>query len=153
MKTGGLEIRLIDASFKSALISLFQQIKDNGDDVFFHPHPFTVEHANKIANYNGKDLYYIMSDGEIIIGYAMLRGWDEGYDIPGLAIFISPPFRGSGFGKHFMTFLHMAAKRRGAKKIRLKVDKHNSIAFELYNQMGYTFESEKKNQWIGFKHV
>jgi len=52
-----------------------------------------------------------------------------------------------------MSFLHLAAKRKGAEKIRLKVYKENGDAYLLYINMGYLFESEEDGQLVGFKYV
>jgi len=153
MKSDGLEIRKVYSGCKKSLLSFLRKIKKTGDDNFFHPHPFTEEQIDKIINCCGKDLYYVMVDGETIIGYAMLRGWEEGYEIPSLAITIDKSFRGSGFGKLFMSFLHSAAKRKGAKKIRLKVYKDNINADSFYRNIGYFFESEEEGQLVGFKCV
>ena len=64
-------------------------------DKFFHPHPFTTEAARERAAYTGKDLYYVVIEGDEILGYGMLRGWDEGYEVPSLGIVIHPAHRGS----------------------------------------------------------
>ena len=49
--------------------------------------------AKKIATYEGDDLYFLQIKDNEIAGYAMLRGWDEGYTIPSLGIALHPDFQ------------------------------------------------------------
>ena len=145
-----LEIRIVNETLEQPLAEFFLALKGAGDDRHFHPHPFTDEEASKRAHYLGKDCYYVLVEGDKVLGYGMLRGWDEGYEIPSLGIAIHPSARGAGLGKLLMHFLHVAAQRRGARKIRLKVYPGNSVAVKLYKDLGYTFQAEEAGQLIGF---
>ena len=49
-----------------------------------------------------------------------------------------------------MHFLHAAARRRGAEKVRLKVKMNNSRAVNLYQGLGYKFESQEGPFLVGF---
>jgi len=145
-----LEIKKINFSIEKQLCIFFHDLIQNRDDLFFHPHPFTSEYAKIISYYSGEDLYYVLTEKNAILGYAMLRGWDEGYEIPSLGIIIHYTVRNRGFGKLFMTFLHHAAKMKGAKKIRLKVHPSNKKAIQLYQNLGYVFNDMEKTELIGF---
>lgn len=144
-----LEIKLIDGSIEGQLSRFFRVIKNSGSDKYFHPHPFNEEEARKRSVYRGKDLYYVLSEGEEIIGYGMLRGWDEGYEVPSLGIIVHPDLRGEGMGKMFVHFLHAAAKRKGAKQVRIKVRLDNTEAVNLYKNIGYVLEGEEEGQTVG----
>jgi len=110
---------------------------------------------NRITHYKGKDLYYLLVEDEKVLGYGLLRGWDEGYQIPSLGIAIRPSVRCLGLGRILMDFLHLAAYRRGARKVRLRVRKNNEKAIGLYRSFGYVFEEDRKqpNYLIGFKNL
>jgi len=149
MPRSGLEIRQINSTLNSALRQFFSVIKESGDEKFFHPHPFDIGSADRISSYRGHDLYYAMCHENRVIGYGMLRGWDAGYEIPSLGIIIHPEMRESQLGGLFMNFLHIAARLRGAKKIRLKVYPENRQALSLYQKLGYVFESEEDGQLVG----
>jgi ribosomal protein S18 acetylase RimI-like enzyme len=120
------------------------------DDSKFHPHPFSIQEATRLCNINSKDLYYVVMDRDNVAAYGMLRGWDEGYDVPSLGIYVSSDYRGLGIGKMFMQFLHCAAKNAGAKRIRLKVDRDNTPAVMLYDALGYKLEVLDDKQYLGF---
>lgn len=129
---------------------LFETIQNDPDANRFHPHPFNEEYAARITNYNGQDIYLgAFEDGELI-GYGMLRGWDAGYQIPSLGIYLAPRARGRGMSMVFMNSLHQHAREIGATRIRLKVYPENIRAVRLYGRMGYIFTSEEDGQLIGY---
>ncbi len=144
-----LEFRKLCPDMASCLAVFFRELKKAGDDRTFHPHPFTDEEAARLAGYNGKDLYYVAVDETLVLAYGMLRGWDEGYEIPSLGIALHPLSRGTGLAAAFMEFLHAAARRNGARKIRLKVYPDNIIAVRLYEGLGYRFASQETGQLVG----
>jgi ribosomal-protein-alanine N-acetyltransferase len=150
MNDSVLECRAVRPDIVDSLGELFERLRQAGTEDFFHPHPLTANEAVKRANYLGRDLYYVLADGKVLIGYGMLRGWDEGYDIPSIGLALDASARGQGYGRMFMHFLHAAAARRGAKKIRLKVHRENGRAIELYKSLGYEFGQEEGEQLVGY---
>lgn len=143
----------VSSSWVEKLSQFFKDLVANNDDMYFHPHPLTYEMAKRIATYEGDDLYFIQIKDNEITGYAMLRGWDEGYKIPSLGIAMHPNFRNQGLGRNFMEFLHIQAKSTGAGKVRLKVFSGNEGARHLYESLGYSFTDEEKGQLIGYCEI
>jgi len=115
----------------------------------FHPHGFSHEDAYRLCNYTGKDLYYVITNDEDIVGYGLVRGWDEGFEVPSLGIYVSEKYRGKGIARMFMSFLHLSAKLKGAKQMMLKVYKDNFKAIRLYVSLGYVFKEHDDDQFIG----
>ena len=144
-----LEYIIISQERFSELLKFFRVINKNNDEKYFHPHPFNQATAEKIANYSGKDLYFLQIFNKDVSGYGMLRGWDEGFINPSLGIIIHPLFRGKGLGLNFMNFLHEQSRIKKASKVRLKVYSGNSAAVKLYKNMGYRFSRYDNNQLIG----
>jgi ribosomal-protein-alanine N-acetyltransferase len=145
-----LECRVLCPELRETIARFFQRIAAAGADKFFHPHPFTPEEAARLAHYVGKDVYYaLLLDGEMV-GYGMLRGWDDGYEEPSVGIAVDPMTHGRGYGRLIMEFLHVAARDRGAKRIRLKVYPNNARAIEIYRSLGYKFQGEEEGQLLGF---
>lgn len=79
----------------------------------------------------------------------MLRGWDEGFDIPSLGIAIHPEYQRMGAGRVLMHFLHLAARHKGAKRVRLKYDLANKRVRQFYESFGYLFSSEDQLENLG----
>lgn len=140
-----LEMVRLEPRWTGALREFFQDLQGNGDDIFFSPHPSDEKSLRQIASSNGRDLYYLLVEEEKILGYGLLRGWDEGFQVPSLGVAIHPSVRGAGIGKMFMSFLHDLARRRGASRVRLRVHMKNEAAICLYTSFGYVFE-EDNNQ-------
>jgi phosphomannomutase/ribosomal protein S18 acetylase RimI-like enzyme len=129
---------------------LFSLIAEDPLAKNFHPHPFNQEQARIIAEYKGQDLYLGLFENEDLIGYGMLRGWDAGYEIPSLGLYLAPVARGRGLAERLMHALHKAAFELNAPSVRLKVYPDNIPAVNLYKRMGYFFPSEENGQLVGY---
>jgi GNAT superfamily N-acetyltransferase len=149
-----LEFRRPSPGLQSALARFFAHLRETGEDTRFHPHPFTPEAARERCAYRGADLYCVAIVGDAVLGYGMLRGWDEGYAVPSLGIAIHADARGIGLGRALMLYLHAEARRRGAERIRLKVYPDNEAALTLYRSLGYEFEPGLKcGQLVGYMRL
>jgi len=144
-----LEMHLASQQWEGPLKEFFRVLQAEGVERHFHPHPLTDAQAERIARYKGRDLYYVLVDGRSVLGYGMLRGWNAGYDVPSLGIVIHPAARHAGLGLLFMRFLHVAAKRNGVNKVRLKVYPDNTAAMKLYTGLGYSFTHQEDKQMVG----
>jgi RimJ/RimL family protein N-acetyltransferase len=80
----------------------------------------------------------------------MLRGWDEGYQVPSLGIALHAQARGTGLARAFMLYLHQVARWQGAKRVRLRVFPDNIPARRLYESLGYAFQTGNDEQLVGF---
>lgn len=150
-----LELIRLSPEWQEDLQRFLDDLKSGGDDVFFSPHPADADSIRRIAAYDGKDVYYLLVEQGKILGYGMLRGWDDGYSVPSLGLAIHPSARGQGLGKMLMVLLHLLASRRGADMVRLRVCVNNEKALNLYESLGYAFE-EDRNQagfLVGFKSL
>ena len=144
-----LEFRVLRPELLAGLGAFFRAFAQGPDQAFFHPHPMTDEVAARICRYDGRDLYYAACAGGNVLAYGLLRGWEEGFEIPSLGIAIHPEARGRGLARPFMAFLHAAAKSRGAARVRLTVYNDNQRAVELYRRLGYTFEAKNDRELVG----
>jgi len=145
-----MECLRLTTQWKEPLLEFLSALLDSNDTQNFYPHQFTAEAVEQIIHNSHSDLYYVLVEGDHVLGYGLLRGWDEGFEIPSLGIAIHPNARGIGLGRALMLFLSVAAKRKGARKIRLRVKLDNLRARALYESLGYKFESEENNYLIGF---
>lgn len=151
MVTHTPEIFLLRPENSEALTELFTAIAADPVSSFFHPHPFTEKDSVRICHYQGLDRYFGLSVDGKLLGYGMLRGWDEGFADPALGIYLLPELRRTGAGKLLMQHLHLASHLSGASRIRLKVYPDNASALRLYQAMGYRFDNsiDKDGQLLG----
>jgi GNAT superfamily N-acetyltransferase len=145
-----LEFSRVTARHERGLAAFFQDLCSASDERWFHPHPLTAAHAARLADYRGRDLYYVATRGEAVLAYGLLRGWDEGYETPSLGIAVHPASRGRGLARPFMIFLHAAARQQGARRVRLRVYPDNTPARRLYESLGYRLEPGPDGQLVGF---
>jgi len=121
----------------------------------FYPHPFTLDYMLYIMCKNTQDFYCVIKDTatEDIIGYGILRGWDEGFAVPSLGIALDKDHRGKGLGKFLMEYLFIIAKLRGCTKIRLRVHAKNNTAINMYKKLGFVLAEPMDEYMEGFKEL
>jgi len=144
-----LECRKLTIEWKQQLVNFLRDLEKAGESKYFHPHLFTDEALNRVVQYTGKDIYYILIEEDTVLGYGLLRGWDEGYKTPSLGIAIHPSARNTGLGTMFMHFLHTAARRNGATQVRLRVYPENVKGIKLYKDLGYKFKTKESKYLVG----
>lgn len=144
-----LECRRLTPADVGALLEFLGELEAAGDAALFHPHPFTAEALAPLADPACPDLYYLLREGQAVLGYGLLRGWAEGYAVPSLGIAIRARARGQGLGRALMLFLHAAAARRGADRVRLRVRRDNGAAIALYKSLGYDFAPGEGELLVG----
>jgi len=143
----------IDSGFieqnKKSIDNFFERNKD--DYQFFHPHAFSSDGLLSEISNKPLDYFVFLIESGDILGYGMLRGKSEGYEVPSLGIIIDINFRGIGISGLLMNHLHEIAKDYGSSKIRLSVYKENKKAISLYSKLGYNFAEKNKDELIGIK--
>lgn len=144
-----LEVTLLRPATIEALLALLRAIERAGEVQWFQPHAFTAEHLSTLCDPDKRDLHYVLGNSSSVFGYGLLRGWDEGFEIPSLGIAIHPDYRDLGFGTVLMNFLHCAARLRGSERVRLRVNAANAAAISLYSRVGYRFEDSAEDSATG----
>lgn len=101
--------------------------------------PFNFEKATirKILNLANKDKYFGIFFQDEIAGFYMLRGFDEGYDIPSYGVWISPKYSGKGLAGLTIAHAISYCKILGVKGILLKVHPDNNSAKHIYEKAGF----------------
>ena len=146
-----MEIRRLGYEHIDELVDLYKFNKKEFD--YFTPHPFTREVLTKIIEETVHDLYYVVIFNSTAIGYGMLRGMDEGYNVPSLGIAVDKAVYGTGVATTLMEFLEAISRLRGYKKMRLRVYTENTRAFHFYIKLGYTYEPYDNESVLGFKEL
>ena len=89
----------------------------------------------------------VMTDGEEVIGYAVL--WvilDQG-ELANLALTTSR--RGAGLGSHLLQHVLDRARERGVLKLFLEVRASNARAIDLYHRFGFQDVGIRKDYYRG----
>ena len=139
-----LTLREIDLYSRGTLDAVFDEIVTGEDNKLFHPHPFTKEFAAHLSSYSGRDYYALAFCAKDVVGYAMLRGWDEGYAVPTVGLYICRKYRGRKFALPLLRQLRLEALQRGAVEMMAKVAVENIRSMRAFISAGFTTRREEK---------
>jgi [ribosomal protein S18]-alanine N-acetyltransferase len=128
--------------WEQGLGRLFAALAEADEQRLFDPHPHDPETLARIAARSDADLYCLLVEGDKVLAYGLLRGWDEGFEIPSLGVAVHPAARSIGLGALLMQYLETMAAYRGAPGVRLRVLRTNTAAVALYAGRGYRFEDD-----------
>jgi RimJ/RimL family protein N-acetyltransferase len=135
------ELQSDQASTLSALI--LNTPKDHTK--YFTPFSFEEDSIQNIINNAVNDKYFGILINDELVGFYMLRGFDEGFEVPSYGVWISDKLSGLGLSKltlqHAITF----CKINNIKKIMLKVHPENIIAKSIYETFGFNQEGFDDN--------
>lgn len=139
-----LEIRIREVSTADAqeLARFFDANATSATLRHFRPFRLDAKTAHQIAVLPRRDGYYVAILGQRIVGLSMLRGWDEGFEIPSFGVVIDERLRGQGVGRRLTLWTLEAAQRRGCRRVRLSVNATNRVGVRLYESLGFIRQSE-----------
>jgi ribosomal protein S18 acetylase RimI-like enzyme len=109
----------------------------------FDPFPLTEEQAVRIATEPRQDRYYAAVAGDEIVGMAMLRGWDEGYEVPSFGVVVDAARHGRGIGARLTDHAIEQARALGSPGVRLSVYGTNHVAQRMYVARGFVEQARE----------
>jgi ribosomal-protein-alanine N-acetyltransferase len=148
-----VQIDLLRAADGTDLARLFERLATDPETIsFFHPHPLTSEYAERLCARAPlrKDRYWLARYDGRPVGYSMLRGWDEGYEVPSFGGCVDVAARGVGVGHLLLAHAIREARTAGARRMRLSVCRANVRAVHLYAKFGFVFEDKNTHELIGW---
>lgn len=154
MNPRNLVIKELTAEFAKDLADkLTQEKKDYLK--YFTPFEFSSTSVENILRKMRLDKYFGLFVNNELVGFYMLRGFDEGHEIPSYGVWISSEYSNSGLSK--LTLYHAFAfcKLNGIKTLMLKVHPENLVAKKLYESLGFnkTGFDEKNGNYIYHKNL
>ena len=108
----------------------------------FNPFPLTKEVAAHLLNTENKDLFFGAFIGGEIVAFSMLRGWNEGYNVPSFGIITADRVRGKGIGSRFTAWTVRWSDFIGCPSVRLMVYAENAHALSIYKKNGFHVTEE-----------
>jgi len=145
-------IKSIDATHAKELYKL---LSDSNSEYLQHFTPFEISENSIFTILSNAilDRYFGVFIDKTLVGFYMLRGFDEGYDIPSYGVFISENY--SFLGLAALTIQRSIAfcKVNNIKRLMLKVHPDNLTAMILYESFGFKAEGidPKNNNLIYYK--
>lgn len=104
-----------------------------------HFHPFSFDEANVQAQLERarRDRFWGMRSGGKLVGFFMLRGFDEGYERPAFGVFIDEQFAGRGLARRALAAATQWCEEKGIKEMMLTVYPENAAARRIYEEAGF----------------
>lgn len=115
---------------------------------YFTPFEFTEEIWHKILQNRRNDLYYVICYNNEVTGFSMLRGFDQGYQVPSFGVWIAQQWTGRGLATTALEHAITVCREYGCRKLMLKVHPEHHKARLLYESFGFHFvgiDSKNKN--------
>lgn len=136
-KHNEITIRQVQDTDYEALARFFEENNRPEITRHFHPFPLDSQTAYQIVCTNHLDRHYIASWNGQIIGLCMLRGWDEGFEMPSFGVFVDYRHHGLGLGRQMTEFAIAESRKLGYHSIRLSVYTSNEVALRLYASLDF----------------
>ncbi|MCW8803218.1 MAG: GNAT family N-acetyltransferase [Ignavibacteriaceae bacterium] len=137
MEKNNLEIIELTTEFASVLSKkLLEESKEYL--VYFIPFvDYSEEFIKKILIEKKLDKYFGLFLKRDLIGFYMLRGFDEGYDIPSYGVWISSEYSNKGLSTLTLYHAFSFCRINKIKTMMLKVHPDNTLAKNLYEKLGF----------------
>ncbi len=147
-----LVIRRLEPTDESGLAAFFVACAADADTRrYFHPHPLTPGFAADLCRRipGMKDRYFVAELARRVVGYAMLRGWDEGYAAPSFGGCVHPRLRGAGLGHILLDACVNESRDARATSLRLTVARGNEAGIHLYRKFGFDLHPKDAENLMG----
>ena len=99
---------------------------------YFIPFEYNFNTVKNILDKNKKDIFFGLFLNDKIIGFYMLRGFDEGFEVPSYGVWISKKFSGLGLAKLTLQHAISFCKINEIDELMLKVHPQNKVAKKIY---------------------
>jgi RimJ/RimL family protein N-acetyltransferase len=104
---------------------------------YFTPFDFDEATITQILQTRERDVYLGLYWASELAAFCMLRGWDEGYEVPAYGVIVSERFSGKGLGTLTIELARTICRLRGSPRLMLKVHPDNAVAKAMYERAGF----------------
>lgn len=104
---------------------------------FFKPFGYDTSAVADVLASQGQDVLMGLYWQNQMVGFFMLRGWNEGYDVPAFGILIDEKCRGYGLEMLSLETAKIICKLRGASRIMIKMHPNNISSKGVARKTGF----------------
>lgn len=121
---------------------------------YFYPFSFDEVEITTILENVKMDKYWGIWEDNILVAFFMLRGFDEGYDIPSYGVCVNEKYSGNGLLKLSLQFVIAWCKLNSVNTLMLKVHPENMVAKKTYEDFGFkSIGIDQKNNNVIFHYT
>jgi len=129
-------LRPLDVHHAPELCSLLQS-QSPGYIQYFKPFPFDESTLRRVLSEVREDVFEGFYHGDRLIGLMMLRGWDEGYEVPTLGAMIDEQHRNHGLMTLIVEVAKVICRMRKVGRIMYKAHPDN-VPAKSATRLGFT---------------
>lgn len=104
---------------------------------FFRPFDFDTDTIANVLASQRQDVLMGLYWQSQMVGFFMLRGWNEGYDVPAFGILIDENYRGCGLEMLSLETAKIICKLRGATRLMIKMHPDNISSKGVARKTGF----------------
>lgn len=139
MNPSAIEIKKLSIQHAQELTNLLK-VSDQEYSKYFIPFSFDFQTISNLLTKAIKDQYYGVFVDNNIVGFYMLRGFDDSFEIPSYGVWISKKFSSKGLSKLTLHHAISFCRINKIQKLMLKVHPDNFIAKKMYEEFGFAYE-------------
>lgn len=121
----------------SAALSQWLRAQSPAYARFFHPFGYDEASLADALARQGRDVFTGLFWDEQIIGFFMLRGWNEGYEVPAFGILIDEQYRGYGLEMAALDTAKVICRLRNVSRLMIKMHPDNISAKAVARKTGF----------------
>lgn len=106
---------------------------------YFIPFSFESDSLHQRLESARQDRYWGVRCGDVLAGFFMLRGFDEGYKRPAYGVYITQSFAGKGLASLTLRYCISWCRINNVEALMLKVHPDNTPARTIYEREGFRF--------------
>lgn len=104
---------------------------------FFYPFGFDLQTISNVLANQDRDVYMGVYWRSRLVSFFMLRGWNEGHEVPSFGIIIDVEHRGCGLEMLSLDAAKAICRLRGAPRMMLKMHPDNFSARGVARKIGF----------------
>src|SRR3954451_16258635 len=92
---------------------------------WFDPFPLDAETATALSRHDGNDLYWGASAEAGLVGFAMVRGWDDNHPQPAYGCFVDRHAQGQRIGETITRLMLEQLRQEDVPEVRARIHDDN----------------------------
>jgi len=132
-----LRLRRLGLEDEAALTELFAANDYPAVTRWFDPFPLDAATAHALCRHSGQDLYWGVWDTHHMVGLAMVRGWDGGYEHRAFGLLVDHRCHGRGVGKAATALMLREMRLLGEQEVRARVHDDNERSLRMLAANGF----------------
>jgi RimJ/RimL family protein N-acetyltransferase len=136
MEIANLMVRSLRVEDASAL-SRWLRAQPTAYARFFHPFGYDEPAIADALARQGRDVFMGLFWRQEIVGFFMLRGWNEGYEVPAFGILIDEQYRGHGLEMAALETAKVICRLRKVSRLMIKMHPDNISAKGVARKTGF----------------